>query len=351
MLTIKLFDLERHRAETTFRPYLNARHLFREVGIRFISVGEDYDIAWASQASVSYKTISYRQSVTNAFTFLSKKIPTDCVIIDGQDSASLMGISDLADHPKVKLILKNTLYADKSNYQKPSPHGRIYWEYGPHDENIDWAALNPFDPDKIKLSGCNWLSTITPNWMNYKGVKKDFDVFALFSYPGKLNSEYQRSTNFLYDNHRKMCINQLKLLPKNVKVAMLPEDGTHIPIEQYYNLMTRSKIVIAPFGYGEIAPRDIESASVGAVLLKPDMSHIETIPNIYKPDSTYLACNWDFSNANDKILSTLENWDVLQEHFVENMRHEYATEYNPEKLVIHTHNWMSKLDDISIESN
>lgn len=338
MLKIKIAEIFRHRNETTFRPYLMAKHLFREAGIEFVFEGNDYDLTWVGQASYSDKNHPYERSISRGLWFLENKVEGDYVLFDGNDSASLMGTYDVFKQSKAKLLLKNSLYSNKIVYELSSPHGRSYWG----GTGIDYSIPNP-NFDKIQLSGCNWLSTVSTNWFNYKGIQKDIDVFAMFSYPAKENKEFQVHTNQYYDEHRKFCINWLKKLPLHIKVAMLDE-GTHVPIEEYYKTMSRSKIIIAPFGYGEIAPRDIESAQVGAILIKPDMSHIETVPNIYIPKRTYAPVRWNFNNLNNEIEVLLSKFSSLQEFYVENMRKEYAEKYNPEKLVIHTHKWLSELE-------
>ena len=44
MIKIKLYELDKHRNETTFRPFIQAQDIFREVGIEF-TTSDDYDYA------------------------------------------------------------------------------------------------------------------------------------------------------------------------------------------------------------------------------------------------------------------------------------------------------------------
>ncbi len=70
--------------------------------------------------------------------------------------------------------------------------------------------------------------------------------------------------------------------------------------------MGRSKICASPFGYGELCWRDVEAFLAGAVLLKPDMSHLDTLPDLYRPWETYAPIAWDFSDLAevvDRLLS------------------------------------------------
>ena len=66
--------------------------------------------------------------------------------------------------------------------------------------------------------------------------------------------------------------------------------------KKYRNLLKNANVILSPFGWGEICFRDREAFINGGVLLKPDMSHIETFPDFYKKNLTYIPCNWDLSD-------------------------------------------------------
>lgn len=346
MITIKLAEIYKHRAETTFRPFIATSQLFKQAGIRFVSEG-DADMYWISQASLINKKQSFVDCVDRGKRILETYYAgKDYVIFDGSDSASLMGIWEIAKDSDALAVMKNSLYANRDWYYERSLFGRKYWQ----SEQNDWFNYTHADLDftRIKLSGTNWLSTVTPQWFKYDPDEKVYDVCALFSYPVKENSEYTEPVNEYYDAHRKNCIDVLRKLSKRLNIKML-EDGKHIPADKYYEAFRISKIIIAPFGYGEIAPRDIESAMFGAVLVKPDMSHVDTIPNIYTDGETYVSCSWDFSNLEEKIDMILGNYRENQHHYVQNMREAYRNEYSQEKLVEHTHNWISNLNGYTTE--
>lgn len=350
MLKIRLYQLERHRNETTFRPYIAVRKLFREIGVEFVVEGNDYDMVWAAQASYIDRAASYEKSLKFAKWNLNQcATGCDLILFDGQDSASLMASYDAFQKSPAKLLLKNSLYKNRDWYKEPSVMGRTYWDSG---SEIDYKINEDIDWSKIQLTGANWLSTVQPHWYDWTKFKKDIDVCALFAYPGKDNYEFNTLTNPFYDRHRKKCIDQLKKLPSSIKVAML-EDGKRIPIEEYWQIMMRSKIIIAPFGYGEIAPRDIESAMVGSVLIKPTMDHLETIPDIYVPDphneATFVSCDWEYNNIQEKIEGVLGQFKTKQEHLVNNMKQAFVKEYDPMKLVYRTYEWLNNLEGYETE--
>lgn len=344
MIRIKVEEIHRHRNETTFRPFFTCRDYFRSVGIDIGYIGNSYDYAWVGNASYSDKNVSLSESIDKGLEFLNK-ITGDYWLFDGQDSASMIGTYDVFLQSKAEYLLKNTMYVDKNDYTLPFTHGRSYWGMSLNSWKIrDFSKFH-----KVLLSGTNWLSTVTPNWFSYRDAKKEIDVFALFSYPGKENYEFEIQTNTYYDEHRMRCIEYLKMLPRRINVKML-ESGNKIPIQEYYELMSKSKIVIAPFGYGEIAPRDIESAMVGAILFKPEMNHIQTIPNIFVSNETYVPLKWNFDDMNQKIIEILSEWPNNQNYFVENMRNHFSEKYDSKKLVEYIYNLIRNEPGVTIEN-
>lgn len=77
--------------------------------------------------------------------------------------------------------------------------------------------------------------------------------------------------------------------------------GTGVHQAQFLAEMRHSKVCISPFGYGEVCWRDYEAALTGAVLMKPDMSHVETDPDIFVPWETYAPVAWDLSDMDDVL--------------------------------------------------
>ncbi len=69
----------------------------------------------------------------------------------------------------------------------------------------------------------------------------------------------------------------------------------------YMRELQDSLLCFSPFGYGEVCWRDYEAAYAGTLLIKPDMSHIETAPDIFLAGQTYLPCAWDFSDLGDVV--------------------------------------------------
>jgi hypothetical protein len=74
----------------------------------------------------------------------------------------------------------------------------------------------------------------------------------------------------------------------------------------YFRELKNSKFSFSPFGWGEICYRDFESFFYKCILIKPDMEHITTWPNLYIKNKTYIPVPWNVSN-NDNFIKIFEN--------------------------------------------
>ena len=168
----------------------------------------------------------------------------------------------------------------------------------------------------------------------------------MFGYPTKKPVyEHEVCQTDYYDKHRKEL---LETLGDKYKVAGFV-NGERVSQQEYYNKMAQSKIILAPLGYGEMAPRDVESALLGSILIKPNLDFISTKPNIYVDNDTYLAVNYDWSNLKEKIDYALSNFKELQSKFVENMRKKFIELNKEENLALHLYEIFKNLKEVSID--
>ena len=79
--------------------------------------------------------------------------------------------------------------------------------------------------------------------------------------------------------------------------------------KKYFSELENSKIMIAPFGFGEITLREFEGFITGCLILKPNMQHIETWPNFYIPDETIIEHDWDLSDFMAKLEDCYTRYD------------------------------------------
>ncbi|MDG2257360.1 MAG: glycosyltransferase [Paracoccaceae bacterium] len=92
---------------------------------------------------------------------------------------------------------------------------------------------------------------------------------------------------------RNAAVTALIALQKKFRVEA-PTD--RVSQQDYYHEMLASRFIVSPFGFGELCWRDFESILCGSVLVKPDMSHVETWPDMFVAGETYVPVKWDFSD-------------------------------------------------------
>jgi hypothetical protein len=86
---------------------------------------------------------------------------------------------------------------------------------------------------------------------------------------------------------------------RRMKGVRLSGEG-RLEFRRYLLETAFSKIVVSPFGWGEVCYRDYEAVCCGALLIKPAMEHLRTEPNIYYPNETYVPVRWDLSDLEEK---------------------------------------------------
>lgn len=121
--------------------------------------------------------------------------------------------------------------------------------------------------------------------------------------PKKLNKVHAVFSD--QNNQRKAIIDKIR---KDGRFLMQKTSS-----RKYNVQIAKSKIVISPFGNGEICFRDFEAVIANSLLIKPNMDHIKTYPDIYKPFKTYVPVNWNLSDFDKKVDYYLKNENERQE--------------------------------------
>lgn len=85
-------------------------------------------------------------------------------------------------------------------------------------------------------------------------------------------------------------------------------DTERVPTGAYFRELKRSKLALSPFGWGEKCYRDYEALLSGCLLVKPDMSHMETWPDLYR-DDTAVYHAWDLADFWDVVDRILDDYE------------------------------------------
>lgn len=215
------------------------------------------------------------------------------VYIDSSAPADLR-FAEPAD-PFVDLYMKKNVFSDRSLYGKPTQGDtnlvQFYEQlYGlPASPSVTFPIPQKFLSKLIVGPSFFTSAKMLPTFTSFStpvAKKKKFRVHARIMCKG--SSWYQQ----MRENALSACSS---FKADSVITDKLIKYGT------YYKELLQSRICFSPFGYGEVCWRDYEAIMAGALLVKPDMSHMETAPNIFIPYENYVPVKWDFSDLEEKL--------------------------------------------------
>ncbi len=200
--------------------------------------------------------------------------------------------------PHVRHYVKKSLFRDHSLYLRAWRGDTNLTEYygdlyGIEADPVDWQTP-PALLERLHLG---------PNFFTDPRFLDDFITGVLpprDDRPIDVHARMASKGSGWYQAMRADSLARLGALPDLTIAAK----GT-VPLKTYMAEMGQSKLCFSPFGYGELCWRDIEAIRVGAVLIKPDMGHLETHPELYEPGVTYLPVRWDFADLEEVIRGAL----------------------------------------------
>lgn len=263
------------------------------------------------------------------------------------DLSDSTGVTHFELLPFIDLYLKKHLLRDRSLYNKPFYGGRIYSDYYHRVFGVeDDAPFEQFHPlaqadwPKVDLSWNIGMGDVFNGFTRYSSLRRQLpDMLpprsaVPFVDPGTPRPQdfFLRTTadmgraSVSFD--RKTLIERLDALLqarpdlKGSVKGRLPEAGYRkrfpflrhrafnwlpgLPgIAEYRRQLALSKLSFGPFGWGELNVKEYETLILGAALVRPDISHMETWPDIFVPHETYAPYRWDFSDLEDVVLGLL----------------------------------------------
>ncbi len=140
--------------------------------------------------------------------------------------------------------------------------------------------------------------------------------------------------------HREKAIAVCNDLPSTYNVV---SSIKKVGFSDYYREMRNSRIFVSPSGWCEYTPKDYEAMYFGALLIKPCVEHIDTVPDILIPDETYVSVKWDLSDLKEKCIYYLEHEDERLK-IVENARKAFVNYYESKMFLDKIEEILSKLD-------
>jgi len=237
--------------------------------------------------------------------------------------------------PFVNRFLKSHLLKDKTQYLTNFRTGRIFTDffdelYNAKEKEENYPAADEKCLDKLGVSWAPCFDNYNQNRYSLASkISNRFKPWIVNFFPSALNIDFtppEKSRNvdisarFGLSHSRPSVVAHRKAVAEILKTRGV--NTSRIPLPEYFNEMRNAKISVSPFGVGEFCYRDYESVVCGATLLKPAMSHLETWPDFYVDNETYISHKWDLSDLNEKI-DLLLNDDSLRLAIAENAANLY----------------------------
>jgi hypothetical protein len=224
------------------------------------------------------------------------------------DDADGSGCTRFEVMPFVDLYLKKQLFRDLSVYGRPLYGRELHSDYYHHRFGVTDSTYHrrrPLDPcqePKLRLAWNLGVGSFPlQKYSQRLGVAMarcggERLAFRLHRHPLR----YTASNRQLHDVHARFSSSiprpsvffQRHLLLQRVVGHPSFLTGL-VPPKQYREEIRNAKITLSPFGWGEVCFRDFEAVLNDSLLLKPDMGHLTTWPNIYRPLETYVPISWD----------------------------------------------------------
>ncbi|MGF1464666.1 MAG: glycosyltransferase [Sandaracinaceae bacterium] len=210
--------------------------------------------------------------------------------------------------PHVDLYLKKQLLRDVSAYGRSGPGEDPVSDWMVETLGVDlegWSFRSPVDEayeDRLWLGWNLGSVRFLINGMLRTTVrrpvpwsKRKLDVHYRVSYLPPEDPPHW------YTAHRRSVLEALQPIAGEPRVVAAAGKEARVPMDVFAEELRQARIGVSPFGWGEVTDRDFRVVTNRSLLLKPDMSHLRTEPDIFLPGVTYVPFRWDATDLVEKI--------------------------------------------------
>lgn len=162
----------------------------------------------------------------------------------------------------------------------------------------------------------SWMNLVYENPQDYN-VRSVHESDEINKIQARFNTKYENNSIAF----------QRKLFKKMAECYTESFLTGEIPKREYDEESRRVKGVLSPFGWGEICFRDFEAVLQKTALLKPDMDHLKTWPDIYQKNETYIPVSWDGSDLYEKAQLVCTD-ESLRKKVTDNAYQTYMEAFN-----------------------
>ena len=342
MIKIKIHNPTKGRNEPTFRPLYFVRDMLRDYSID-ITDSSDYDFMFFGLEDFydMHKTLdeSVDWGLENIFKYSNGG---EHFLFDGLDSTSLAGTYEVLEKGNATYLFKHQLLKNRKDYNNKLAFGR--WWFGSDSELDVSYDIDNKNWNKIKLSGIN-LGYQIPDYHSHMNIcDKKSGICAIYhGQHDPIPANKATAPGLFYTKHRVGAWDTLSQL--STKYNILKD---RLPKQEYLKTLWQSKIVLSPYGMGEICYRDFEAMQFGTLMIKPSMENIDTYPNVYIENETYVPVKADWSDLNNVVEDVVENYEKYK-HIPLNFQNKFKQVYTYENLCMHWYNIFKNLANINEE--
>jgi hypothetical protein len=200
--------------------------------------------------------------------------------------------------PFVDRYVKRQVLRDTTDYRKVYAGGFIFTDFLSRQLGYDlagWQFGSKMDPGQEAKLTAGWNLGVTPKYRRMLQFSRAFPLSwdaRPIPVNGRIGLSRGRKSEW-YDQYRQLAQASLEPLRRQNILGRVGRVGP----KRYLLELFLSKIVVSPFGWGEVCFRDYEAVCAGALLVKPSMAHLRTSPNIYVDGETYASTSWDLRDV------------------------------------------------------
>ena len=251
-------------------------------------------------------------------------------------NGSVGNIRDFIDLDLVKFICKNSVYTNLELHNYTTFEGSVHGKFCLDSAILCGDKLNGNDGELKNHKKINDKHIVKMNvlshylWSNpiEKGLMPKFNL-------SDLNNMHRRPIDVLLLGsglhywcwhvkwHRSKAADAMRKLPNEIircfglsshnEFARQRGKINWPNTSEFFNLAKSSKIMLSPWGYGELSTRDYEAIICGNIIIKPKLLNetleISTFPEIYLAKNI-VYCKPDFSDLEDKVYEILNSYDT-----------------------------------------
>lgn len=326
METLKILDWPEQRFYSETHPFHRWKNEFLENGLKIKYCHDHKNLRDADFLMIHSRYFDRgmnigkglrQEQLVNFFEDI-KQTTRKIIWFDAADSS---GSADFTLIQYVDVFLKKQLLKDKTYYTSQHSNNDLrIWLNTPKPEKPN-HPFNPCPSDQLHKLKLGWnLGLNDYRYFGYK-LSRLSNFLSYRLYPPKFsNVTDPRTLDLTFrgtihkDGNGSIKVSEqrntvLRMLGElNLKIA----SGSSIPKARYWKELRNCKLSISPYGWGEICYRDFESFISGALLIKPSMHHLETYPNVFIPDETYIPVSWDLNDLGEKLDHLLSNYSEYQ---------------------------------------